>query len=1061
MKSVTNDYKDQLKAIGREYQASITYTIENTDYTLGNEDLNAVTPHYESDIMKSVMKQLDLDSNVDIPIGTEINCQFGLLVGNSYEMLDYGNYIVYSSEKQEDVNSYRIICYDKMLNAEIDYEALPITYPITVKNYLSAIATKLGLTLATQEFVNDDVLIANEKYLTSEGESLGYTFRDVLDELAQVTASFICINNNDELEIRYITEASSATGGGATPLPSGYTLLSYIKTPYNGGNYYPYINTGYNMKKGDSISIDFMVSDEGDQASCSLCGYKPISDYHYYGEWLFCQGDGTTVFCHGGNGNMQGHGVKTYGQYDKNKRYIYSVEIEDTGQGGASYYRNIKMKEKDSDTIVFEDRYQTFHDYSKPLFILAFYNDSGSGRYGNSRGAYLYSAQIKDVNDNLLFDFVPVLEDSTNKAGLLNLVDNTFYTDPSNSPFEYEIAPTPTQVETIDEQLLNDTKVAFKKKFGPVNSVVLSRSLNSDNIYRKDDQSIAENGLCEINISENQILSSDDRGNFIDGIYNELKDLEFYENDYESKGITYLELGDKYQVQIGEETYPCVMLNDELNISSGFGELVHTDLPKTGETDYNTASKDDRGKQRTEFIVDKQNGKIESLASRIVDISIDGATTTNNLQLAGITDSEPFYINVKPIETNIVGLSPSNSVYPSDDLFSYSRTLSFKNTTTNEIIEYDLPDDLLYYDENIYDEFILDYENQVCKVIKRCEYDSNYNVVVGTTHEDIYDYPSIKLTKGDYEISVANNEKAYIYAKLMLENDYTSQMATEIVVESKITQTANQIMAQVDQKVGDDDIIASLNLAVEDGQGIVALKGNCVTIDSDNFTLDEYGNVEMHDATINGTINSVVHQEHYDEVINLGNPRGNGNALELYTTPNSVDGTTWKTYINSGNFAFYKNDLLRLVIGYGNNIVFFNQYSNKIIELDNEYNEIKLNNSYGQNQITLKGYNGNITCVSLTQTSKEENKKNIEKFENGLDVVKNTDIYKYNFNVENDDTKKHIGFVIGNNYKYREEITSSDNDGADIYSMVSVLWKAVQEQQEEIEKLKKQIKEMK
>ena len=98
-----------------------------------------------------------------------------------------------------------------------------------------------------------------------------------------------------------------------------------------------------------------------------------------------------------------------------------------------------------------------------------------------------------------------------------------------------------------------------------------------------------------------------------------------------------------------------------------------------------------------------------------------------------------------------------------------------------------------------------------------------------------------------------------------------------------------------------------------------------------------------------------------------------------------------------------------------------------------------------------------IQTPTLTQTSIEKEKKNFEKLENALDIIKNTDIYKYNLDFEEDNDKKHIGLVIGNKYKYSKEITSKDNDGVDIYSMVSVCFKAIKEQQEIIEKLEKRI----
>lgn len=96
------------------------------------------------------------------------------------------------------------------------------------------------------------------------------------------------------------------------------------------------------------------------------------------------------------------------------------------------------------------------------------------------------------------------------------------------------------------------------------------------------------------------------------------------------------------------------------------------------------------------------------------------------------------------------------------------------------------------------------------------------------------------------------------------------------------------------------------------------------------------------------------------------------------------------------------------------------------------------------------------------QTSLEEKKKNIEEADiNALDIINNTDIYKFNYKFEDDNDKKHIGFVIGDNYKYSEEVTGKDNDGVDLYSFVSVCCKAIQEQQEEINKLKEEIKVLK
>ena len=201
MKTHTNNYKENIKLFGRQITSKITF---NTTI-LGDEELNSITPVFQGSLLKSCMKELDIDSNVDIPVGTILRYQFGLLVGNEYEYIDFGNYVVKSSEKQEDLNSYKIKCYDKLLYSMKNYDdVIPeVTYPITLKNYLSTIATSIGLTLKTGDFANQDKIITQELY-----RGLGYTVRDVLDEISEATGGVICLTLNDELEVRYPVETN-------------------------------------------------------------------------------------------------------------------------------------------------------------------------------------------------------------------------------------------------------------------------------------------------------------------------------------------------------------------------------------------------------------------------------------------------------------------------------------------------------------------------------------------------------------------------------------------------------------------------------------------------------------------------------------------------------------------------------------------------------------------------------------------------------------------------------------------------------------------------------------
>ncbi len=84
--------------------------------------------------------------------------------------------------------------------------------------------------------------------------------------------------------------------------------------------------------------------------------------------------------------------------------------------------------------------------------------------------------------------------------------------------------------------------------------------------------------------------------------------------------------------------------------------------------------------------------------------------------------------------------------------------------------------------------------------------------------------------------------------------------------------------------------------------------------------------------------------------------------------------------------------------------------------------------------------------------------------QNGLDIVNNTEIYKYNLKSQNDEDKKHIGFVIGKDYKYSSDITAIDDKGkevgVDTYSMISVAYKAIQELAEKNKLLEAKIEEL-
>lgn len=198
MRKHTKEFKSSISTFGRELDSKIT--VVGTGLILGKEDLFSITPITNSTLLKTVMKEVDFESKKQIGIGQEINVKSGVKVNGEYEYIDYGNYSVYKSEYKAETDTYSHICYDKMLKTMIDYTPLDITYPINLREYITAIATKCGL-----EFADKNSAFAN--YNTSINEDHfsngNYTFRDVLDYIAQLVGGWLCINDNDELEIRY------------------------------------------------------------------------------------------------------------------------------------------------------------------------------------------------------------------------------------------------------------------------------------------------------------------------------------------------------------------------------------------------------------------------------------------------------------------------------------------------------------------------------------------------------------------------------------------------------------------------------------------------------------------------------------------------------------------------------------------------------------------------------------------------------------------------------------------------------------------------------------------
>lgn len=181
----------------------------------------------------------------------------------------------------------------------------------------------------------------------------------------------------------------------------------------------------------------------------------------------------------------------------------------------------------------------------------------------------------------------------------------------------YVLYPTASEV-TVEPSNLKSITVG--EIFGPVNSVVIARTPQEDNIFKKDE---AAEKLSEIKIENNQLMDSH-REDFIEGIYNALHGLTYYPHEVESYGIGILDICDLFTIEtLDGQTYTALHLSGSMEITQGLTERTKGEAPVATGTDYKAASKTDRLLNKTILRVDKQEGLISALVTKTTEKTND------------------------------------------------------------------------------------------------------------------------------------------------------------------------------------------------------------------------------------------------------------------------------------------------------------------------------------------------------------------------------------------------------------------------------------------------------
>lgn len=513
---------------------------------------------------------------------------------------------------------------------------------------------------------------------------------------------------------------------------------------------------------------------------------------------------------------------------------------------------------------------------------------------------------------------------------IVALENGMFATINSNNKLEFIFT------NETDEIIEDYVELDDKRDTQPITSVLVapSKELETAGAVMKDQTLINQYGEHWLKIYDSYFANSTTKcQQLISAIFNQVKGFGYSSFKSEYSFLPYLSLGDKIKFKNKEgKLVDSIILRYETNYDEMILEApsiinasVEYELPETPEeTSKKALAKVDQANGEIELIAKATEeletktaqlrldvDTIEGQISDIADITTT-AEGTGTLVMENINESEPIYIKIYPKLGDVTNIYPNDNLYPAEDLYPISKTLHFHCTSEKYDAYYELPKDLLWLSNDVYDEFVLDYDNSACYVVRRVGVleDGTKYALANSIQEDL-EYPTIRLISGDYEVTLLGQPNAYLYIRLMVQNIYTTQFATKVEMNSKITQTKDEINLEVSRKVGNDEVISRINQTPEAitiqankvniGGVINAINNNTsTTIDGNKITTGSINASKVASDVI--TTNNFNAQEINADKITAGTlSAANINLRGTYLSPNSSTIGGWD--VGNGQFS--------------------------------------------------------------------------------------------------------------------------------------------------------------
>lgn len=153
--------------------------------------------------------------------------------------------------------------------------------------------------------------------------------------------------------------------------------------------------------------------------------------------------------------------------------------------------------------------------------------------------------------------------------------------------------------------------------YGPINSLVLAREPQNDNVYVKDDISIEANGLTELKFSDNPFLDID-RYTSRNAIWSRINGFSYIPFIASVPGQFHLDVGDIIQLQLDDSSYmDAYILNHTMSYSGGIKSDFTAPALTKSQINYKIANSFENRLHKTELTVDKIKGEIKAEISNM------------------------------------------------------------------------------------------------------------------------------------------------------------------------------------------------------------------------------------------------------------------------------------------------------------------------------------------------------------------------------------------------------------------------------------------------------------